>query len=65
MSLTTERFGRVEPSLLPCHDGTWLAVSAPGSHLMIGVVAPSEDAARRRFDEAVKAWNDLWSDGNQ
>jgi hypothetical protein len=65
MSLTTERFGRIEPSLLPCHDGSWLAVSSPGSPLKIGVAAPSEEAARRRFDEAVKAWSELWNDSNK
>jgi hypothetical protein len=62
MALSTERFGRIDPELLPCRDGAWLAVSPPGATLRIGVRAASEDAARQRFDEAVKAWSDLWSD---
>jgi hypothetical protein len=65
MPMSTERFGRIEPRLLPCHNGTWLAVSAPGSPLRIGVAAPSEEAARQRFEEALQAWDNLWNDSNQ
>lgn len=65
MALSTERFGKIEPSLLPCRDRSWLAVSSPGAPLKIGVAAPSEQVARQRFDEAVKAWSDLWDNGNE
>src|SRR6266700_2097290 len=37
----------------------WLAVSEPGSLICIGTVGDTEDEARRRFQDALQAWQRL------
>lgn len=37
----------------------WLAVSEAGSLICIGTVGDTEDEARRRFGEALQAWQRL------
>ena len=54
MGVSTERFGRVEAVLSERACGGWLAVSAPGSLLRVGVTADSEAEARLEFERAVR-----------
>ena len=46
----------IQPELIRCEWGGWLAVSAPGSVLRIGTIGETEDAARRTFESALRAW---------
>jgi hypothetical protein len=62
MATSTDRFGRIEARVTERASGGWLAVSAPGAALSIGVVADSATEARERFDRAVRAWAALWDE---
>ena len=51
-----ERFSQIQPRLMRCDNGEWLAVSEVGAPLNIGVVAPTPDGARGRFARSLEAW---------
>lgn len=50
------QLGTIEPRLLRCLDGGWLAVSPAGAELSIGVLGGSPEEARRQFEAAIKRW---------
>lgn len=52
---TTREILSITPTVRPASTG-WLAVSPRGSCLAIGVVGPSEGAARGDFAAALAAW---------
>jgi hypothetical protein len=56
MMAFSERFGRVEAVLVERQCGGWLAVSAPGAVLRIGVEGISKEDAGERFVAAVRRW---------
>ena len=58
----SKQFGQVGVTLLPRAAGGWLAVSAPGSALKIGVAGSSEKEATERFDSALEKWTALWDE---
>jgi hypothetical protein len=58
----SNRFGQVGMTLLPRVDGGWLAVSAPGSVLRIGVAGSSEKEASEKFERALDRWTALWDE---
>jgi hypothetical protein len=58
----SKQFGNVGVTLLPRAVGGWLAVSAPGSALKIGVVGSSEQDAVQRFERALAEWTALWDE---
>ncbi len=45
----------IEPRVWHGRSG-WLAVSEPGSVLIVGVVGDSEEAARAAFQDELEAW---------
>ncbi len=46
------------PILMPVKGG-WMAHSAPGSRIGIGVVASTENEAMQRFEIELEAWTRL------
>jgi hypothetical protein len=48
----------IRPEVRRARSG-WLAVSEAGSLICIGTVGDTEDEARRRFQEALQAWQRL------
>ncbi len=48
----------IRPEVMRTRSG-WLAVSEAGSLICIGTVGDTEDEARRRFQEALQAWQRL------
>jgi hypothetical protein len=48
----------IRPEVMRARTG-WLAVSEPGSLICIGTVGDTEEEARRRFQEALQAWQRL------
>ncbi len=52
----------IQPQVQRARVG-WLAVSEPGSLICIGTVGDTEDEARRRFQEALQAWQRLHDRG--
>jgi hypothetical protein len=52
----SERFGRVEVVLIERRGGGWLAVSAPGANLRIGVEGESQEQAEQNFVDALARW---------
>ena len=50
---------RVEPAIIPRLSGGYLAASAPGSSLSIGVTAMTEEEARSLFYDEREAWASL------
>jgi len=49
----------IQPRLMRCEGGEWMAVSQAGSPLHIGVSGPTDDKARARFTEALVEWAKL------
>ncbi len=61
MAISKEDVRRIEAVVTLGRSG-WLAVSAPGSKLQIGVVGATEEVARHRFREERSAWERLVED---
>lgn len=55
MDEISQRIGDIQPVVREGRSG-WMAVSAPGSVLSVGVVGDTEEAARSRFQETLEAW---------
>lgn len=49
----------MEPNLIERESGGWLALSPDASGLRIGVTAETADAARRAYEAARAAWQQL------
>ena len=49
----------IQPRLMRCEGGEWMAVSQSGSPLNIGVSGPTPEKARARFTEALEEWAKL------
>ena len=54
----SERFGRVEAVIVERREGEWLAVSAPGAIIRIGIEGNSREDAERKFVAAVARWTE-------
>ena len=48
----------IRPEVMRARTG-WLAYSEPGSLICIGTMGDTEEEARRRFREALQAWQRL------
>lgn len=44
----------IQPKLIAAVDGHWLAVAGPGAPARVGVLEPSKELARVRFNEALR-----------
>ncbi len=53
------KFTHKEPELRRRLCGGWLAVSCDDANIQIGVEGATEEEARRRFADAVRAWEAL------
>lgn len=53
---TMEKLFEPQPRMVRRRRGGWLALSPAGDSLKIGVVAPTEEQARERFEIATAAW---------
>jgi len=47
----------VKPVLIKRAGGGWLAITPRGWPLSIGVIAETNEAARRQFDNALRRWS--------
>jgi hypothetical protein len=56
------RFAQVKPKLVERACGGWLAISEPYATLKIGVVAPTEIEATRRFEAELLVWGRLFEE---
>ena len=56
MMAFSDRFGRVPAQVIERAGGGWLAVSAPGAVLRIGVEGFTREEAEQRFAAAVARW---------
>lgn len=45
--------------VVPCERGGYLAVSAPGEPIRLGVMAPDEESARTAFASSARRWLEL------
>jgi hypothetical protein len=52
-------FEHISPEITERHCGGWIAVSEVGATLRIGVTAPTEDAARTAFAQALAEWSNI------
>lgn len=59
MVLSNAWFDSVQPLLLECDGGGWLAVSPARSPLRIGVAGSSVAEARSRFSNELREWRGL------
>jgi hypothetical protein len=55
MDETSRKIRNIRPVVWEGRSG-WMAVSAPGSVLNVGVVGDTEEVARSRFQDALEAW---------
>lgn len=62
MDLNQGGTGDVRPRLLPRECGGWLAVSPVWARFSLGVVAPTEQEAREKFDSVFKHWVSMLDD---
>ena len=56
MKVSADGLLQIQPRILRCEGGAWMAVSEAGAALPIGVVAQTPESARLRFTEALRSW---------
>lgn len=56
MEVVSKSITQIEPVVVQCEWGGWLAVSQEGSLLRIGTVGATEEDAHRSFKAALEEW---------